>query len=455
MPNDLAVIDPSTEEICGTISLAGTADVHAAVAAARAAFPSWSTAPVADRIGVLERLTGLYQAHQNEISKAMTAEMGAPVDYSANTQFDAGRVHLEETLRVLKEFRFEEIRGKDRIFREAGGVCALITPWNWPMNQVILKVAPALAAGCTMVLKPSEIAPLSSIIFANLVHQAGCPAGVFNMVNGDGAGTGAALTTHRDVDMISFTGSTRAACLISRAAADSVKRVALELGGKGANLIFDDATDDAVERGVLHCFENAGQSCDAPTRMLVQRGRYDSAVAEAARIAENHPCASAHQSGDHMGPLVSDTHRDKVQRLIRAGIAEGARLVAGGPGHPDGLDRGYFVKPTVFADVNNGMVIAREEVFGPVLSILPFDTEQEAIAIANDTPYGLGNYIQTRDRGRAARVARALRSGSVSINGAVAGVDMPFGGYKRSGIGREGSVFGLEAFLEIKAVCGA
>lgn len=322
------------------------------------------------------------------------------------------------------------------------------------MNQVILKVAPALAAGCTVVLKPSELAPLSSMLLADLIDQAGFPAGVFNLVNGDGAGVGADLSSHHDVDMVSLTGSTRAGILISKAAAETIKRVSLELGGKGANIVFEDASDGAVIDGVLACFGNAGQSCDAPTRMLVQRSIYDHIVNIATQAAQDQKVGSGHDAGDHMGPLISKDHWTKVQGLIKIGIDEGARLAAGGLGLPDHLAKGYFAKPTVFVDVNNRMEIARQEVFGPVLVIIPFDTEEEAIAIANDTPYGLGNYIQTQDSARATRVARKLRSGMVTINWDYLGADTPFGGYKQSGSGREGSVWGLEEYLEVKAVSG-
>ena len=337
---------------------------------------------------------------------------------------------------------------------EPVGVCGLITPWNWPMNQVTLKVIPALAAGCTMVLKPSEIAPLSSHLFAEMLDEAGFPAGVFNLVNGDGPGVGTQLSGHPDIDMISFTGSTRAGIAISENAANTIKRVSLELGGKGANLIFSDADDKAVTRGARHCFNNSGQSCNAPTRMLVERSVYDQAVEHAAAAAEQTAVDIASKEGRHIGPVVSETQFNKIQTLIEKGIEEGARLVAGGPGRPEGVDRGYFVRPTVFADVNNEMTIAREEIFGPVLSIIPFEDEAEAVSIANDTPYGLTNYVQTQDQDRAHRVARRLRSGMVEMNGKSRGAGAPFGGYKQSGNGREGGMWGLEDFLEVKSVSG-
>jgi len=454
VPHDFPVIDPSTEEPCATISLGTAEDADKAVTAGEAAFPSWSAASVGERVALLEKLLGLFTERRAELARAMTLEMGAPTDFAYNEQWEAGAVHLQETIRVLQEFAFETPCGNDTLFHEPIGVAALITPWNWPMNQVILKVAPALAAGCTMVLKPSEIAPLSSLILADMIHDAGFPPGVFNLVNGDGPGVGARLSAHPDVDMVSFTGSTRAGSLISKAAADTVKRVSLELGGKGANIVFADADAGAVERGVLGCFANTGQSCDAPTRMLLHESVYSKAVDTAAQVATAQKVASAHDAGNHIGPLVSEAHWQKVQSMIQMGIDEGARLVAGGTGKPKGLETGYFVKPTVFADVTNGMQIAQEEVFGPVLVMIPFASEEAAIEIANESLYGLGNYVQTADKDRARRVARALRSGMVHVNDNVLGTDTPFGGYKQSGNGREGSVWGLEEYLEIKAVSG-
>ncbi len=453
--SDFSVIDPSTEEVCATISLAAAHDANNAVKAARAAFPTWSCSSVETRIALLEKLYALYMERRSEMSRAIMQEMGAPINFATEAQFEAGSVHLEETIKVLREFKFEETTAKDYLFHEPIGIVALITPWNWPMNQVILKVAPALAAGCTIVLKPSEIAPLSSMVLAQMIDDADFPNGVFNLVNGDGPGTGATLSAHADIDMVSFTGSTRAGALITKAAADTVKRVSLELGGKGANIVFEDADDGAVTRGVLECFENTGQSCNAPTRMLVHRSIYDQAIKTAVQVASSHKVASAHEAGDHMGPVVGKAHWQKVQSMIQMGIDEGARLIAGGPGRPDHLERGYFVKPTVFADVTNDMQIAQQEVFGPVLVMIPFETEADAIQIANATPYGLGSYIQTQNHQRAMRVARALRSGMVSINGGYLGIDTPFGGYKQSGNGREGSIWGLEEYLEIKAVTGS
>ncbi|SEL58512.1 aldehyde dehydrogenase (NAD+) [Roseovarius azorensis] len=456
--NDHVVINPSTEEPCAIISLGGQADTDAAVAAARAAFPAWMTTPPAERIAFAEKILEVYKTRTEDLAQAISLEMGAPIDMSREQQVGAGTWHISNFIRAARDFPFDEPLGdhapNDRIIHEAVGVVGMITPWNWPMNQVTLKVIAGLVAGCTMILKPSEESPLNALIFAEIVDAAGLPKGVFNLVNGDGAGVGSQLTAHPDVDMISFTGSSRAGRLISKSAADTLKRVSLELGGKGANLIFADADEKAVKRGVLHCMNNTGQSCNAPTRMLVERGRYDRAVEEAAEVARSIKVGPSSESGRHIGPVVNETQFNKIQDLIRQGIDEGARLVAGGTGRPDGLNRGFFVKPTVFADVNNDMTIAREEIFGPVLSIIPFDTEEEGIAIANDTPYGLTNYVQTGDPARANRLARALRSGMVEMNGKSRSAGSPFGGMKQSGHGREGGKWGIEDFLEVKAVSG-
>lgn len=452
------VINPSTEEAEAVISLGGQQDTDTAVAAARAALPDWMKTPAAERIALVENLLKSYQQRSNALAEAISSEMGAPIDMAQNEQVAVGAGHIKDFLNVVKNFQFDRPLGdhapNDRIFYEPVGVCALITPWNWPMNQISLKVAAAAIAGCTMVLKPSEESPLNAMIFADAVDAAGFPAGVFNLVNGDGAGVGTQLSNHPDVDMVSFTGSTRAGTAISKAAADSLKRVSLELGGKGANIIFNDADDKAVKRGVLHCMNNAGQSCNAPTRMLVQREVYDQAVATATEVADLVEVAPAHESGRHIGPVVNAVQFKKIQVLIQKGIDEGARLVAGGPGRPDGMDRGFYVQPTVFADVNNEMTIAREEIFGPVLSILPFDTEEEAIKIANETVYGLTNYIQTQDSEKGKRVARQMRSGMVEMNGQSRGAGAPFGGMKQSGNGREGGIWGIEDFLEVKSVSG-
>jgi aldehyde dehydrogenase (NAD+) len=457
-PNDYDVVDPSTEQVCAVISLGGAADTDAAVAAARAAFPAWSETPVAERIALLEKLLEVYQARYAEMAQAISLEMGAPISLSQTAQAGSGMMHIKTFIETLKTFEFDRPLGDhapgDRILYEPVGVCALITPWNWPMNQVTLKVVPALGVGCTMVLKPSEVAPLSSALFADMIHEAGFPAGVFNMVNGDGPGVGTQLSGHPDVDMVSFTGSTRAGVAITKNAADSVKRVALELGGKGANIIFDDADDKAVARGVRQCFMNSGQSCNAPTRMLVQSSIYENALEAAAAIAEQTTVDIAANEGRHIGPVVSEVQWNKIQGLIAKGESEGARLLAGGTGRPEGHEVGYFVRPTIFADVTPDMTIAKQEIFGPVLSIIPFDTEEEAVAIANDTAYGLTNYVQTTDPERARRVARRLRSGMVEMNGQSRGAGAPFGGYGQSGNGREGGVWGLEEFLEVKSVSG-
>jgi len=455
---DHNVINPSTEEPCAVISLGGPADTDAAVAAARAAFPGWMATPPEERADHVAKLYEAYKARAEEMAQAISMEMGAPIDLARQQQVGAGIGHMKAFLETVKNFDFVAPLGdhapNDRIIHEPIGVVGMITPWNWPMNQVTLKVIAGLLAGCTMVLKPSEESPLSALLFAEMIDEAGLPKGVFNLVNGDGAGVGTQLSVHEDVDMISFTGSSRAGKLISKNAADTLKRVSLELGGKGANLIFADADEKAVKRGVLHCMNNTGQSCNAPTRMLVQREVYDQAVETAAEVAGKITVGPASEEGRHIGPVVNETQFDKIQDLIQKGIDEGARLVAGGTGRPEGFNRGFFVKPTVFADVNNDMIIAREEIFGPVLSIMPFETEEEGIRIANDTPYGLTNYVQTQDGARANRVARALRSGMVEMNGQPRGMGAPFGGMKQSGNGREGGKWGLEDFLEVKAVSG-
>lgn len=457
---DRPVLDPSTEERYAVISLGGQADIDRAVSAAKAAFPLWSASSKNTRLEILRRVVAVYKRRSADIAAAMSQEMGAPIDFANGIQVDIGAYHLEEYIDALEEFEFEHPLGphapRERILHEPIGVSALITPWNWPMNQVTLKVGAALAAGCTMVLKPSEESPISSMVFAEVLHEAGVPAGVFNLVNGDGRGAGSQLSVHPNVDFISFTGSTRVGVSITKAAADTVKKVSLELGGKGANIIFADADADAdpVRRGALHCFENTGQSCNAPTRMLVERSRYAQAVAEAIETAESQKVDLASKRGNHIGPLINQTQFDKLQEMIQVGIDEGARLVAGGIGRPGGLNRGYFVRPTVFADCNNDMAVMQKEIFGPVLCIMPFDTEEEAIRIANDTPYGLTNYIQTADPVRANRVTRALRSGMVQLNGMFRSKGAPFGGYKQSGNGREAGRWGLEDFLEVKAVGG-
>ena len=455
---EIKVIDPATEENCAVISLGNKDDVNVAVSAAKKAYSSWAFSSKDERIKLLEKLYENYKKRWADIAAAITTEMGAPKDFATKLQAGTGAAHLKSFIRYLKNFEFEKPLGdhapNQRLIYEPKGVCALITPWNWPMNQVCLKVMPAIASGCTMILKPSELAPLSSMILAELIDETGFPPGVFNLVNGDGTTTGDALTSHPDINMISFTGSTRAGALISQNAAKDFKRVSLELGGKGANIIFKDADPEAIERGALRCFRNSGQSCNAPTRMLVEKTMYNEAIERLKKYTENFEVGDPKKEGEHIGPVISETQYNKIQTLIKKGIDEGAKLVAGGPGKPNGLEKGYFVKPTVFADVNNNMEIARTEIFGPVLSVMPFETEEEAIAIANDTPYGLTNYIQTQDKEKVKRVARKLRSGMVDVNGAGIAVDAPFGGFKHSGIGREAGEHGLEEFLEVKAVGG-
>ncbi len=455
---EIKVINPATEENCAVISLGNKEDVDIAVSSAKKAYESWSFSTKDERIKLLEKLYENYKKRWADIADAITTEMGAPKDFATKLQAGTGAAHLKSFIKYLKNFEFEKPLGEhapnQRLIYEPKGVCALITPWNWPMNQVCLKVMPALASGCTMVLKPSELAPLSSMILAELIDETKFPDGVFNLVNGDGATTGDALTSHPDINMISFTGSTRAGALISQNAAKDFKRVSLELGGKGANIIFKDADPEAIERGALRCFRNSGQSCNAPTRMLVEKSMYNEAVERLKKYTESFEVGDPKKEGEHIGPVISETQYNKIQTLIKKGIDEGAKLVAGGPGKPEGLEKGYFVKPTVFSDVNNEMDIARTEIFGPVLSVIPFETEEEAIKIANDTPYGLTNYIQTQDKEKVKRVARKLRSGMVDVNGAGIAVDAPFGGFKHSGIGREAGEHGLEEFLEVKSVGG-
>lgn len=455
---DHEVIDPSTEEAFAVVSLAGEADVNKAVAAAKAAWPDWAATPTEERIALVEKFYDIYKSKAEALAQAITSEMGAPIDLSRAAQVGAGIGHTKAFLAAAKSFQWMKPLGDHApdtmIVHEPVGVCVLITPWNWPMNQISLKVIAAAIAGCTMVLKPSEESPINAMIFAEAMHEAGFPKGVFNLVNGDGAVTGNALTGHPDVDMVSFTGSTRAGTIISKNAADTVKRVHLELGGKGANIVFADADEKAVKRGVLSMMNNSGQSCNAPSRMLVEKPIYDQAVDQAKAAAEMVAVGDSHEEGRHMGPVVNEAQWNKIQGLIQTGIDEGARLVAGGLGRPDGMNRGYYVKPTVFADVTNEMTIAREEIFGPVLTMIPFETEEEALRIANDTAYGLTNYVQTQDGAKANRVALRLRSGMVEMNGTPRGAGAPFGGMKQSGNGREAGVWGIEDFLEVKAIGG-
>jgi aldehyde dehydrogenase (NAD+) len=452
---DLAVENPSTEELVATISLGAAADVDAAVAAAKAAFPAYSKVSIEERIALMEKLLQIYKDRYDEMAVAISVEMGAPISFATAAQADCGRGHINAAIESLKQFEFERQVGNTRIVKEPIGVCGFITPWNWPINQISCKVAPALATGCTMVLKPSEIAPISGYLFTEMMDQAGFPAGVYNMVNGDGPDVGAVISSHPDVDMVSFTGSTRAGILVAKAASETVKRVTQELGGKSPNIIFEDADlETAVSSGVINMMGNTGQSCNAPSRMLVHSSVYDQAVQIAKQTAEQVPVDDPMKEGMHLGPLSSRVQFDKVQGLIDVGIKEGAQLVAGGTGKPDGFETGYFVKPTVFAGVNNQMTIAREEIFGPVLTMIPFSTEEQAIEIANDTPYGLAAYLSTTDRERAQRVAGQLRAGMVSLNSASQDYAAPFGGYKQSGNGREWGEYGFDDFLEIKGITG-
>ena len=456
-PNDFEVIDPSTEEVCAIISLGSESDTNLAVEAAKKSFSAWWNTSKEKKLELLNNLLNIYQKRSSDMAQAISLEMGAPKDWSINEQSQSGEDHIKTFINQFQNFEFENYLDEEKgnyISYEPIGVCALITPWNWPINQIALKVLPALAAGCTMILKPSEIAPLSAMLFAEMIHEAGFPKGVFNLINGDGPGVGTQLSSHPDIDMVSFTGSTRAGKLITKNAADTIKRVSLELGGKGANIVFADADEKAVRRGVRRVFNNSGQSCNAPTRLLVEKSIYERAVKEAMEVAEKTDVDIANKEGRHIGPVVSKVQYDKIQNLIHEGIKEGAKLVAGGPDRPAHLNKGYFVKPTVFADVNNEMTIAKEEIFGPVVSIIPFSTEEEAIKISNDTAYGLTNYIQTKDTNKAQRVARQLRSGMVEINGVGFADGSPFGGYKQSGNGREGGKWGIEEFLEVKSISG-
>jgi len=452
---ELDVINPATEEPIGQILLGTAEDVDAAVAAARTAFASFAETSREERIALLENIISVYRRRIDEVARAISDEMGAPMKFARHAQAASGLEHLTTTLAVLKEFEFEETLGSTLIRREPIGVCALITPWNWPINQISCKVAPALAAGCTMVLKPSEVAPLSAHVFAEILEEAGVPQGVFNLLDGDGPTVGEALARHPDVDMVSFTGSTRAGILVAKVAADTVKRVTQELGGKSANIILEDADlNAAVKKGVLSMMSNTGQSCNAPSRMLVPETLYEQAVEIAKSVVSKVVVGDPKADGVTMGPLANKAQFEKVQRLIRKGIEEGATLVAGGPGRPEGLDKGYFVRPTIFANVNNSMTIAREEIFGPVLVMIPYRDVEEAIRIANDTVYGLSGYVYSGDIEQARRVARRLRTGMVHLNGAPTDPRAPFGGYKQSGNGREWGREGLKEFLEIKAVMG-
>ena len=452
-PHD--VINPSNEEAFARISLGSKADVDKAVAAARRAFETFSRTTKEERLALMAKIIEVYQKHYGEIVEAISTEMGAPLGLSKNAQAAMGIAHFSQAMNVLKEFKFENVKGSTAIVYEPVGVIGMITPWNWPINQIACKVAPAIAAGCTMVLKPSEIAPMNALLFAQVMDEAGVPPGVFNLINGDGPGVGEAMSAHPGIDMMSFTGSTRAGIAVAKAAADTVKRVAQELGGKSANIILDDADlKKAVVSGVMNMFSNSGQSCNAPSRMFVPRAKADEAAGIAKVAAERAKVGDPFAEGTTMGPVVSETQYNKIQGLIQKGIEEGATLVTGGLGRPEGLNRGYYVRPTIFANVTNDMTIAREEIFGPVLAMLPYDTEEEAIRQANDTVYGLSGYVQSGDIEHARKVASQLRTGNVHLNGAGADFKAPFGGYKQSGNGREWGEFGFDEFLEVKAVMG-
>jgi len=454
-PAEFEVINPATETPAGVISLGSRADVDRAVAAAKRAFESYSRTTPAARLALLERILAAYQRHYDSIARAISVEMGAPITLAQGLQTQVGVGHLSAMIDVLKTFKFEEARGSVRLVQEPVGVCALITPWNWPINQVAAKVVPALAAGCTMVLKPSEYSPFSAILWAKVLHEAGVPAGVFNLVNGDGETVGAALSAHPDVEMVSFTGSTRAGTAVARAAAASVKRVHQELGGKSPNVLLDDVDfEKAVSQSVVDVFRNSGQSCSAPTRMLVPAAKLAQVEEIAKRAAAAMVVGDPSSESTNLGPVVSKRQFERVQGYIEKGIAEGARVVCGGVGRPEGFSKGYYVKPTIFSAVENQMTIAREEIFGPVLCILPYETEEEAIAIANDTPYGLAAYVWSEDKARARRVGSRIRAGQVSLNGSSGDMHTPFGGFKMSGNGREWGEAGLRDFLEVKAVIG-
>ena len=455
--NDFEVINPSNEEPFAVISLGFKEDTNVAVESAKKALVAWKETSKEERIALLERLLKIYKKRFDEMANAISLEMGAPIDWSSSAQAASGQSHLEDFILRLKNYNFEKYfdpKSNNHISYEPIGVCGLITPWNWPINQIALKVIPALATGCTMILKPSEIAPISAMLFAEMIDEAGFPSGVFNLVNGDGAGVGSQISRHSDIDLVSFTGSTRAGKLISKNSADTIKRVCLELGGKGANIVFADSYPDAVRDGIRNVMSNSGQSCDAPTRMLVEKSIYKRAIKEAAEEANLINVDLASKTGDHIGPVVSKIQYDKIINLIKSGIKEGATLAAGGPELPNNLNKGYFIKPTIFTHVTNDMEIAKKEIFGPVLSIIPFETEEDAIEITNNTEYGLGNYLQTEDKEKARRVAKKLRSGCVYINGNAADPGTPFGGFRQSGNGREGGVWGLEEYLEIKTITG-
>lgn len=452
----LDVINPATEKAFATISLGNADDVDSAAKAAKSAFDSWSNSSIEERKEIISNIVGGLKSRSDEMATAISSEMGAPMGLSKTAQVGSGLGHFMNVLSILENFEFEEIRGTTKIVKEPAGVCGFITPWNWPLNQIACKVAPAIAAGCTMVLKPSEIAPISAYILTEIIAESGLPAGVFNLVNGDGLSVGAAISGHPDIDLVSFTGSTRAGREVAKAAADGIKRVTQELGGKSANIILNDVPDfaRAVSGGVAGCFGNSGQSCNAPTRMLVPQSRMEEAINAAKAAAAKSVVGDPSAESTRMGPVVSEIQFNKIQTLIQKGIDEGADLIAGGPSRPEGLEEGYFVRPTIFANVSNDMTIAREEIFGPVLSIIGYKDDDDAVSIANDTDYGLSGYVSGEPE-HAQAIARKLRTGNVHINGAGPDFSAPFGGYKQSGNGREWGIEGFEEFLETKAMMGA
>ncbi|MDA9925936.1 aldehyde dehydrogenase family protein [Amylibacter sp.] len=448
------VINPANEKNIGKIILANELDVNFAVEAAKSAFPNFSQTSKEERLELLKKLLDISKKRLPELAKVISLEMGAPITMSLELQANAAVGHLEGYIEALiNQVEREKLANGDIQVREPVGICGLITPWNWPVNQIALKVLPALAAGCTCVLKPSEFTPLSSVMYSEMVHEAGFPPGVFNMIQGDGPIAGASLSKHPDIGMMSFTGSTRAGSSVSKDAADSIKRVALELGGKSPNIVFSDCDlEERISGSIEECYINTGQSCDAPTRLIVERSCYEQVLKIAKSVGEAVKVGDPLLEGDHLGPLVSDIQYGRVQAMIEKGIKEGATLLVGGLGKPDGFNKGYWVRPTIFSDANNKMAIAQEEIFGPVLTIIPFDTEEEAIKIANDTPYGLAAYIQSGDLKRAERIANKLRVGMVHINGGGFNYGSPFGGYKQSGNGREGGILGIEDFQEVKTL---
>ena len=451
--NDFPVENPATEQPVAVISQGSATDVDNAVTAARQAFTCFSQSTRETRLALLENLLKIYMHRYDEMAHAIHLEMGAPIDFSHTEQADCGRGHLQSTIDALQHYTFEQTIENTLIVKEAIGICGLITPWNWPINQIVCKVAPALATGCTIILKPSEIAPLSAYLFTEMIDEAGFPPGVFNLINGCGATVGSAMAEHPDIDMISFTGSTKAGISVAKAAANTVKRVTQELGGKSPNILLDDTNfEHSIKKGIFMCMENTGQSCNAPTRMLIPQSHYIEAIKFARESVKKVKVDHSNKEGRHLGPLANQEQYDKVQQFIQLALNEGATLIAGGPGKPEGLETGYYVKPTIFADVHNEMAIAREEVFGPVLVMIPYQDEDDAIRIANDTPYGLSAYIQTGDVVRGKRIARRLHAGMVRINHAPHSYNVPFGGYKQSGNGREWGEYGFEDYLEIKAI---